>query len=483
MGLVSLVTAAFAVAAGCLAVFNLWIYWLRPRETAHLWLGVSAMGVMGMTVAMASAYEATTLAEAQRAQLTALSSSLPIVVGFLRFTALFLGVRMSRLEWVSGSFTGAMVVIVNLDPSYFFSGEAVEGVAMFGRPYVRAAVAPTAALLMPGFMVMFIALVVVFGRERNRFEGANLILGTILFWSVCGASDVAWALRVHSLPFLMPFGFGAFSMVFTALLATRFVRSMTRVHASAQALRGLVDDKSEELREKDLQLVHGARMATVGALANSLAAEIRTPIEAVAESVTGLAESWKDPSQADVFEDELQATREQVDRIRAVVADLLRISRRGEQEADDVLVDLREVVAAIIPLVRPEARTRAKLVSELAPVPSIRGQNTLLAQVVLNLLVNALHRIPAGDCAGQRVTISTGCEDGSVWLTVADTGPPIPEAQLERLFDPFGDEQGGELGLAVTHEIVARHRGCIDVQTGPDGSVFVVEFPPDEEEV
>jgi signal transduction histidine kinase len=333
---------------------------------------------------------------------------------------------------------------------------------------------------MPGFLVMFIALVVLFGRERNHFEGSNLILGTILFWSVCGASDVAWALRLHQLPFLMPFGFGAFSMVFTALQATRFVRSMSRVQASAQALRGLVDDKSEELREKDLQLVHGARMATVGALATSLAAEIRAPIEAVAEGVNRLGESWKDPAQGDVFDDQLEATREQVGRIGAVVADLLRISRRGEHEADDVLVDLREVVAAVIPLVRPEARTRAELVTDLAPVPSVRGQNTLLAQVVLNLLVNALHRIPGGDSGGQRVTISTGCEDGSVWLTVADTGPQIPEAQLARLFDPFAEEQSGELGLAVTHEIVARHRGCIDVQTGPDGSVFVVELPPEE---
>jgi signal transduction histidine kinase len=480
MGLIALLTAVFAVAAGCLAIFNLWIYWLRPRETAHLWLGVSAMGVMGMSVAMASAYGATTLAEAQRAQLNALSSSIPIVVGFLRFTSLFLDVRMPRLEWVSAGFTGAMVVLVNFDPSFFFTGEAIEGVALFGRPYVRAAVAPTAAFLMPGFLVMFIALVVLFGRERNRFEGSNLILGTILFWSVCGASDVAWALRLHQLPFLMPFGFGAFSMVFTALQATRFVRSMSRFQASAEALRGLVDDKSEELREKDLQLVHGARMATVGALATSLAAEIRVPIEAVAESVNRLGESWKDPAQGDVFEEQLEATREQVDRIGAVVADLLRISRRGDHEADDVLVDLREVVAAVIPLVRPEARTRAEIVTDLAPVPSVRGQNTLLAQVVLNLTVNPLHRIPGGDSGGQRVTISTGCEDGSVWLTVADTGPQIPEAQLARLFDPFAEEQSGELGLAVTHEIVARHRGCIDVQTGPDGSVFVVELPPEE---
>jgi len=292
-------------------------------------------------------------------------------------------------------------------------------------------------------------------------------------------SDVAWALRLHPGPFLMPFGFGAFSLAFTALLANRFVQSMSRGEASAEALRSVVDEKSEQLREKDLQLVHGARMATVGALASSLAEEIRNPIEAVAENVTRLGASWKDPTQSDVFEDQLHTTREEVDRIRAVVADLLRISRRGEGEADDVLVDLPDVVEAILPLVRPEARTRAELVTDLARVPPVRGQDTLLAQVVLNLLVNALHRIPGGDRARHKVTISTGCDDGSVWLTVADTGPPIPEAQLERLFDPFGEQPSGELGLAVTREILSRHRGRIDVQTGPDGSVFVVELPPE----
>jgi signal transduction histidine kinase len=428
---------------------------------------------------MASGYEATTLAAAQRAQLAALSSGLPIVVGFLRFTSLFLGVRIPRLEWLGGAFTGAMIVTVNVDPSFLFTGEAIHGVTPFGQPYVKAVVAPTAALLMPGFGVMFAALVVLFFRERNHFEGARLILATILILAVSGMSDVAWALRLHPGPFLMPFGFGAFSFAFTALLASRFVQSMSRVAASAEALQAVVDEKSEELREKDLQLVHGARMATVGALAASLAEEIRTPIEAIAENVSRLGASWKDPATGDVFDDQLQGTREQVDRIRVVVADLLRISRRGEGEAEDVLVDLPDVVEAILPLVRPEARTRAELVTDLARVPPVRGEETLLAQVVLNLLVNALHRIPTDGHKPHRVTISTGCDDGSVWLTVADTGPPIPEAELERLFDPFGEQESGELGLAVTREILSRHRGQIDVQTGPDGSVFVVELPPE----
>jgi two-component system sensor histidine kinase TctE len=68
-----------------------------------------------------------------------------------------------------------------------------------------------------------------------------------------------------------------------------------------------------------------------------------------------------------------------------------------------------------------------------------------------------------------------------VVLRVCDNGPVIPAEALPHLFDPFAPARAGmdgaELGLAVTHQLVARHRGRIGVETGEQGTIFEVELP------
>jgi signal transduction histidine kinase len=80
------------------------------------------------------------------------------------------------------------------------------------------------------------------------------------------------------------------------------------------------------------------------------------------------------------------------------------------------------------------------------------------------------------------VRIETRFREGHVLLCVQDDGPGIEKEALPHLFDPFAppraDLGGAELGLAVTHQLVSRHRGRIDVETGPQGTRFTVELPP-----
>jgi len=65
---------------------------------------------------------------------------------------------------------------------------------------------------------------------------------------------------------------------------------------------------------------------------------------------------------------------------------------------------------------------------------------------------------------------------------VRDTGPGIPAEVLPHIFDPFVttklEGEGTGLGLAVTHQIVTRHRGRIDVDTSEHGTCMIVELPP-----
>ena len=97
-------------------------------------------------------------------------------------------------------------------------------------------------------------------------------------------------------------------------------------------------------------------------------------------------------------------------------------------------------------------------------------------------MVNALRAIPEGQPDAHEVRIETRFSEGAVVLRVRDDGAEIAPHVLPRLFDPFApprpDASGAELGLAVTHQLVARHRGRIDVETGSAGTTFSVHFPP-----
>jgi len=168
-----------------------------------------------------------------------------------------------------------------------------------------------------------------------------------------------------------------------------------------------------------------------------------------------------------------------VARLRATVGELLRLARRNE--AATVPVDLAEVVASVLPLVRAEGRFRARWTELLTAVPAVRGDPSLLAQVALQLLLNGIRSIPEGAPADHRIAVSTSSERGRVRLRVRDSGPPIPSAELQHIFDPFSplaaEDANARLGLAVTHQIVVSHGGEIEVSSDQRGTEVTVWLP------
>jgi signal transduction histidine kinase len=480
MGVASLVSAMFALLALFAAGLNIWLFAQRPRERAHLWLAVAAAGVVWLASGYAALYDAETLLEAQRAQLVALTSALPIVIGFSRFTNAFLQTQPGRLQRYAPAFTLAVVLLVTLHPPLFFTGEVVvRRIEPFRESYPQGQLTPLAALVMAMFLPLFGEMVRHYLRNREGIDGARPLAFALVFWALCALTDIlaflGWMPTLHG----MALGFCCFAFLFTGLLMRRFVAAASRVEASAEALALEVEERTRLLREKDLELAHGARMATVGALAAGLAHEINDPIAFASSNLNHLAGSWRSTDAAG-FDEVLNETRDGIERVRRVVSELLRLARRAESPEGPV--DLRQVVASVLPIVQPEARWRARLVTQLDWVPPVRGEERLLGQVVLNLLVNALHALPEGQPERHSVRIETRFREGQVVLCVQDDGPGIEKEALPHLFDPFAPPRaelgGAELGLAVTHQLVSRHRGRIDVETGPQGTRFTVELPP-----
>ena len=115
---------------------------------------------------------------------------------------------------------------------------------------------------------------------------------------------------------------------------------------------------------------------------------------------------------------------------------------------------------------------------EHAEVP---GDEVLLAEMLGNLIENAILYVPAGGV----VTVRCGTQDGRPYVAVEDDGPGIPEAARERVFERFyrvegapGDGSG--LGLAIVREVAERHGATVELSTPSTGrgTSIAVRFPP-----
>jgi signal transduction histidine kinase len=122
---------------------------------------------------------------------------------------------------------------------------------------------------------------------------------------------------------------------------------------------------------------------------------------------------------------------------------------------------------------------QVKMVVDLPHEPVlVNGVRSLLQQVVVNLILNAVNAMPGGGFL--RVGLERAGNEGRVRIT--DTGHGIPAAEMDNIFDPFYTTrpvgQGTGLGLSICYSIVKQHSGAIEVETVEgQGSVFTVRLP------
>jgi len=208
--------------------------------------------------------------------------------------------------------------------------------------------------------------------------------------------------------------------------------------------------------------------------------ELRTPltilkgeIEVALRAVPGPEESRR----------VLESCQEEVDRLAALVEDLLFLARAdaGAVECPREAVDLGAVIDDVAPALRALAEWAGVALALSHPVPVIvRGSAPMLFRVLFNLADNAVKY--AG--AGGRVEVGLGTHDGSAVLEVRDDGPGISPADQAHIFDRFyrGDPArtrgGAGLGLALTHSLVQVHGGRVMVESTPGkGTCFRVLLP------
>ena len=181
--------------------------------------------------------------------------------------------------------------------------------------------------------------------------------------------------------------------------------------------------------------------------------------------------------------DLIDVAYEEVNRLSRLSAQMLSLYRSSLVEEEMKPTDVNEILAEVVTLARGEVQDRnIVLHTEIEPaLPLVRGSRDKLKQVLLNLISNALDAMPNG---GELAMLASG-HNGTVRLTVKDSGVGIPQENINRIFDAFyttkGKVSGVGLGLSVSYGIVSQHRGSIEVQsTVGKGSAFTIVLPSGE---
>jgi two-component system NtrC family sensor kinase len=247
------------------------------------------------------------------------------------------------------------------------------------------------------------------------------------------------------------------------------------------------------------QMKKADRLATVGEMAAGIAHEIKNPLTGIAGVVQILG---RDLGPDDPRQKVIKEVLEQIDRLDKAVKNLLSFARPPVPNL--AVVDINGLLEKISAFLSPQfSKNKVKVHKEYLPdLPEISGDQELLQQVFLNVILNGIQSMPGGG----ELTISTATESvpdyvlhrvgapdekddtparpgegrEAVLVRISDTGKGITPENLAKIFNPFFTtrQQGTGLGLSITQKIIEQHGGGITVDSAPGaGTTFTIYMP------
>lgn len=207
--------------------------------------------------------------------------------------------------------------------------------------------------------------------------------------------------------------------------------------------------------------------------------ELRTPLTAVKLQIQLAERAVTDAERAAAF----ARLKGGTERAIHLVAQLLTLARNEPEAAGQPFtrIDLTDVARQVVAEQAPiaEAKNLELGLSSATPVPVV-GDSVALRTMLGNLVINAIHYTPSGGA----VDVETKTQDAQACLIVTDTGPGIPAAAKERVFDRFYRHEtagvtGSGLGLAIVQKVAQRHGASVELGEGPGGRGLkvTVRFP------
>jgi two-component system NtrC family sensor kinase len=239
-----------------------------------------------------------------------------------------------------------------------------------------------------------------------------------------------------------------------------------------------INSMSEELRNREEQIIQSKKLASLGVLTAGVAHELTNPVNNISMTAQTYLELYDKLSRDDRI-GFMGIIEEETDRIKDIIKNLLDFSK--PKEANLMAADINSVIQKTLKLVQNMlnvSNVDMKL-NLAAGLPQVFVDEPQIQQVLVNLIVNAIQAMSPG---GKLSVITRAVtEKGFIEIDVKDTGKGIPSEFLPHIFDPFFSTKGvggTGLGLSVSYGIIKNHLGNIRVESKEGvGTTFTIELP------
>jgi len=254
------------------------------------------------------------------------------------------------------------------------------------------------------------------------------------------------------------------------------------------SLAGELAQTNQRLRQTQGQLVHSAKMASLGQFVAGIAHEINNPLAfvinnifVVQEQLTKLAAEVPHGHAVTLpainkMRTRVDHMREGADRVGNLVSKLRTFSRLDEGQIKTI--DVHESIESVLLFLQHKMENRIEVERSYNAAGDLTCLAGELNQVLMNVIGNAVDSI---DDTGT-ISLATNLQDGHFVIAVRDTGRGIPDTIREKVFEPFFTTkpvgQGTGLGLAISYGIIQAHHGSIEFssQIGK-GTEFILRIP------
>jgi PAS domain S-box-containing protein len=231
-----------------------------------------------------------------------------------------------------------------------------------------------------------------------------------------------------------------------------------------------------ERRKLEMQLIQSQKLAALGVMAGGIAHEIRNPLAISSSSAQFLMD---DDISSEFRRECAEKIHTGIQRASTIIENLLRFARpSGKTDMGEI--ELLSLLRETATLVSNQAKIQKIELETCFPEKQIliRGIESLLQQVFMNLFLNAMNAMPDGGVLNLKVEEMSG----EVLICVSDTGHGIEKGEIEKIFDPFYTKspagKGTGLGLSLCYSIVKQHLGSIIAESAVgEGSTFIIRLP------
>ncbi len=389
---------------------------------------------------------------------------------WLRYSSVLVGRPGSRVDR-SILFILALAAAGALLPRAYLTGEirrdAFEPLAIAYRTSVTTRLGEVAyAVILACVLVPVLRF---FRAWRRGVPNAGVQFLALAFLLLLGVHDVLVVSDVYEAPYLLDLAFLLPVAVVGYVLTSRFVED-SRAHAALRRdLEFQVAERTADLARAQEALHRAEKLAALGQFAAGVAHEVNNPASVVSANLTYIEEVEKDALTQD-GRDAVKESIQSVQRIGAIVRQLLDAGRLAASPETRSCVALRRLGDNAISVARARFGKRVRVTNHVPEGLHGSGDEGILAQVLANLVANAVQAIPPHRSDGH-VQIRAAEDGERVRLHVDDNGSGMEPEVLRRVFEPFFTTKpfgsGTGLGLAVSRGLVMSLAGDLRLDSTP----------------